>query len=71
MVYLRGGGYRGAHVYLQAVPVHAGLSQAFGGHVRGGVQALRGAAKQVLLPGIRLRERERERLVMYAFRRQR
>lgn len=56
MVYLRGGGERGAHVYLQAVPVHARLGQAFSHHVRGGVQALRGTAKQILFPGIRLQE---------------
>lgn len=58
VVYLRGGGERGAHVYLQAGPIHAGLGQASARHVGGGVQALRRTAKQILLPGIRLQERE-------------
>lgn len=52
VVYLRGRGERGAHVYLQAVPVHTCLSQAFVCHEGGRVQALRRTAKQILLSGI-------------------
>lgn len=54
--YEEGGGEgqvrEGLVVYLQAVPVHARLSQAFGCHVRRSVQALRGTPKQILLSGV-------------------